>query len=150
MRYRNDSLKLGVFDSKEVKVDSSLRAPFKEARWILTRKYVLYEQQGKAMHPSDWSTEEKNSISKIKLLVADDGRMYVDMRSVQGRTFERTQMPGEETRLFFQRLSRAMGFEPAMCEQHLKDLPLPQFFEKVHRMIAIHALGVTPNKTAKL
>ena len=35
MRYKKDSLKLGVFDSKEVKVDSGLRAPFKELLNVL-------------------------------------------------------------------------------------------------------------------
>ena len=59
---------------------------------------------------------------------------------------------------FFKKLSRVLGFDPPLSEQLLKDMPEPQFCEKVHRMIcekihmmiAIHALGVQPNKTANL
>ena len=51
---------------------------------------------------------------------------------------------------FFKDLSRELGFEPPLDEQHLKDLSESQFCEKVHRMIAINALGAQPNKTANL
>ena len=43
MRYRKATQMLGLFDSKEVKVDFSLRAPFKEVLNVLTRIFCIKE-----------------------------------------------------------------------------------------------------------
>ena len=138
--------KAGLFDSKEVKVDSSLRAPFKEFM------NVLSENQNTPDRIRRGIKKGKNFVSEIGIRVHFVGleKAGIKVHFVEGYLKEPLVLSVQSCRVFFKALSRELGFEPALGEQHLKDLPLPHFFEKVHRMIAIHALGVTPNKTANL
>ena len=144
MRYR----KAGLF-SKEVTVDSSLRAPFKE---FLN---VLFEIQNTPNRIREGIKEGKNVVSEFGITwteahLEEPEKAEIKVHFVDGYMKEPDVLSVQSCRVFFKALSRELGFEPALGEQHLKDLPLPHFFEKVHRMIAIHALGVTPNKTANL
>ena len=153
MRYKKDSLKLGVFDSKEVKVDSSLRAPFKELLKVL---------EGSKLRPPGavilrGIKEGENLVSEISITwtlsnigLACPEEAQIKVHFVEGYMKEPLVISIQNCRVFFKALSLELGFQPALGEQHLKGLPQPQFFAKVHRMIAIHALGVTPNKTANL
>ena len=145
--------KAGLFDSKEVKVDSSLRAPFKE---FLN---VLSENQNTPDRIRRGIKKGKNFVSKIGITwtagitgvhIVELEKAEIKVHFVEGYSKEPLVLIVQSCRVFFKALSRELGFKPTLGEQHLKDLPLPHFFEKVHRMIAIHALGVTPNKTANL
>ena len=167
MRYKKDSLKLGVFDSKEVKVDSSLRAPFKELLKVL-EGLVYCASKGGCCEGSKFKTppgavilrgikEGENLVSEISITwslsnidLACPEEAQIKVHFVEGYMREPLVISIQNCRVFFKALSLELGFQPALGEQHLKGLPQPQFFAKVHRMIAIHALGVTPNKTANL
>ena len=159
MRYRKASQTLGLFDSKEVKVDSSLRAPFKEVLNVLKSRSELPPEVERGIK------EGENLVSEIGITLTPSNvslqnltpsnlnapeKVQIKVHFMEGYKKEPLVVSIQSCRVFFEALSRELGFKPALGEQHLKDLPLPHFFEKVHRMIAIHALGVTPNKTANL
>ena len=147
MRYR-DSM------GKTVKVDSSLRvrAPFKQIlttikscqfallpseKKLLDEKSHLVSEIGITIH----SFQEMTSTLNFKYWLTNSKVSFEDGHKLQLSWLSSS---------FFKDLSRELGFEPPLDEQHLKDLSESQFCEKVHRMIAINALGVQPNKTANL
>ena len=143
MRYR----KAGLFNSKEVKVDSSLRAPFK------VFLNVLSENQNTPDRIRRGIKKGKNFVSEIGITWTAFSELEtakIKVYFVEGYVNEPLVISIQNCRVFFKALSLELGFQPALGEQHLKGLPQPQFFAKVHKMIAIHALGVTPNKTANL
>ena len=161
MRYKKDSLKLGVFGSKEVKVDSSLRAPFKELLKVLEGWRWRYHLSFPCTPPGAvilrGFKEGENLVSEISITwtpsniqLTGPEQAQIKVHFVEGYMREPLVISIQNCRVFFKALSLELGFQPALGEQHLKGLPQPQFFAKVHRMIAIHALGVTPNKTANL
>ena len=154
MRYKKDSLKLGVFDSKEVKVDSGLRAPFKELLNVLEGSKFKTPPGAVILRGIN---EGENLVSEISItwtapniVLTGPEEAQIKVHFVEGYVNEPLVISITNCRVFFKALSLELGFQPALGEQHLKGLPQPQFFAKVHRMIAIHALGVTPNKTANL
>ena len=141
MRYR----KAGLFNSKEVKVDSSLRAPFKEFLNVLSEIQITIIPKNFVSEIGITWTEEVDLLDLEELENAE-----IKVHFVEGYMKEPLVISIQNCRVFFKALSLELGFQPALGEQHLKGLPQPQFFAKVHSMIAIHALGVTPNKTANL
>ena len=139
MRYRN-------FKGQKVKVNSSLRAPFKETLSVVLSCQALY-QDGRGLDRRKKLLEEnKNLVSEI-YIIQDGIFAFINVFFEDGHTHLEFWIGFSS---FFEDLSRELGFEPPLGEQLLKDMLWPQFYEKVHRMIAIHALGVQPNKTASL
>ena len=143
MRYRNSK-------GEKVKVNSSLRAPFKETlAVVLSCQYQAHYQN------------DSRGLDRRKKLLEENKNLVSEICIIQDGTFASIIVIFEDGHTpiefcfgfsnFFEDLSRELGFKHPLGEQLLKDMIGPcekvhrMICEKIHRMIAIHALGVQPN-----